>query len=75
MNKTSKIFLGIIIILTILLIGMTIMFYNMRKLANFQYGLYEIEKDKVEKAQKRNSEISDMVEELNEKLSKYETVE
>ena len=45
MNKLSKILLVLVIILTIALIAMTILFFNMKKVAYNDFIMYENEKE------------------------------
>ena len=45
MNRLSKILLVIVIILTIALITMTILFFNMKNLAYTNFSMYETEKN------------------------------
>jgi competence protein ComGF len=45
MNKLNKILLVLVVLLTIALITMTILFFNMKKLANSHYSMYESQKE------------------------------
>ena len=45
MNKTSKILLILVMILTVALIIMTILFFNMRNLAYINFSMYESQKE------------------------------
>ena len=45
MNKTSKILLILVMILTVALIIMTILFFYMRNLAYINFSMYESQKD------------------------------
>lgn len=45
MNRLSKILLTFVIILVIALITMTVLFFNMKNLAYYNYSMYESQKD------------------------------
>lgn len=45
MNKLSKILLTFVIILVIALIIMTILFFNMKRLASYNFTMYETQKE------------------------------
>lgn len=45
MNKLSKILLALVIILTIGLITMTVLFFNMKNTAEFNFSMYESQKE------------------------------
>lgn len=45
MNKLSKILLVLVVLLTIALITMTILFFNMKNLATTHYSMYESQKE------------------------------
>lgn len=45
MNKLSKILLALVIILTIGLITMTVLFFNMKNTAEFNFNMYESQKE------------------------------
>ena len=45
MNKLSKILLALVIILTIGLITMTVLFFNMKNTAEFNFRMYESQKE------------------------------
>lgn len=44
MNKLSKILLSLVILLTIALITMTILFFNMKNVARDNFSMYESQK-------------------------------
>lgn len=44
MNKLSKILLALVILLTIALIAMTILFFNMKNVARDNFSMYESQK-------------------------------
>ena len=56
MNKLSKILLVLVIILTIALITMTILFFNMKKVAYNDLIMYENEKEHSEFLEKQLEE-------------------
>lgn len=45
MNKLSKILLALVIILTIGLITMTVLFFNMKNTADTNFSMYESQKE------------------------------
>lgn len=57
MNKLSKIFLAIIIILVIALSIMILLFFNMKNTALINYSLYQSSLEQINKLESENNNI------------------
>lgn len=56
MNKLSKVLLVLVILLTIALIAMTIFFFNMKKVAYYNFSMYESQKELSDSLEKQLEE-------------------